>query len=100
MGIQSLPQLTMHEWQMVLNAYDGSSIEPHQPLTIATDIMDDRGAISLTDLTPEYLQLVQKIHKLSQAEQVAIMDFVQKYWAYDWSECHNWDEIFQKVISL
>lgn len=100
MSIQSLPKLTMDEWQMILSTYDGSWAEPHQPLSIATDIMDDKGAISLTDLTPEYATLVQKIHTLSQAEQLAIMDFVQKYWANDWSEYQNWDEIYQKVINL
>ncbi len=100
MSIQSLPNLTMDEWQMILGTYDGSWIEPHQPLSIATDIMDDRGAISLADLTPEYAALVQKIHTLSQDEQLAIMDFVQKYWAHDWSEYQNWDEIYQKVTNL
>jgi hypothetical protein len=100
MSIQSLPKLTMEEWQMILGIYDGSWVEPHQPLSIATDIMDDKGAISLTNLTPEYAALAQKMHSLSQAEQLAIMDFVQKYWANDGSEYQNWDEIYQKVINL
>lgn len=93
---QALPELAAAEWQVILNAYAGSIISFDPPYRVASDLMDDVGAISIEDLEPSYAALVKKIHGMSQLEQYAIMDFVQKFWSRDWNGM-SWDEIVRTI---
>lgn len=83
---QALPELSAEEWQIILNAYAGSIVSFNPPYRVASDLMDDVGAISIEELEPEYAALVKKVHSMDQMGQYAIMDFVQKFWAKDWSD--------------
>lgn len=83
---QSLPELTSTEWQHILNVYAGSWMwDQHPPARIASDMLDNVGAISVDDLEPSYRAIVVKAHGWSQAQQYAVLDFVQQFWARDWS---------------
>lgn len=92
-----LPELTQSEWQTILNVYAGSAIDYTPPYRVASDMMDDRGAISIDELEPEYAALVRKIHGMTQAQQWAILDFAKRFWARDWSEAKDWAEIFSSL---
>jgi|SRR5690625_2359700 len=93
---QALPDLSADEWQVILNAYAGSIVSFDPPYRVASDLMDDVGAISIEELEPSYAALVKKIHGMSQLEQYAIMDFVQKFWSRDWNGM-SWDEIVRTI---
>lgn len=94
---ESLPELTEGEWETILNVYSGSIIELIPPFRIASDMMDDKGAIALEELEPEYADLVKKMHALSQVEQFAVLDFVQKFWAKDWKDCSDFAAIVDAI---
>lgn len=81
---EALPDFDAQEWQAILNVYAGSFIEFNPPFRIASDMMDDAGAIALEELSPEYAALVKKVHGMSQLQQFAILDFVQKFWSKSW----------------
>lgn len=100
---QSLPELSDYEWQMLMNVYAGRIIKFTPPFRIASDMMDDRGEISIETLEKvdqAYTMLVRKMHGLSQIEQFAVLDFIQKFWARDWNDCKDWGEIYSKIIAL
>lgn len=97
---QSLPELSAKEWGMLLNVYAGCIVEFTPPFRIASDMMDDRGEISIETLDkvdPGYAALVRKMHGLSQIEQFAVLDFVQKFWSRSWNDCKDWGEIYRKI---
>lgn len=94
----SLPDLGAEEWQTILNVYSGSVLDEFvAPARIASDMMDNVGAISLETLDQEYRALVEKAHGWSQAEQVAVLDFVQQFWSKDWSEYPNFSAIAAEI---
>lgn len=97
---ESLPELTEGEWETILNVFSGSIIEFTPPFRIASDMMDDKGAIALEELDPEYAALVKKMHALSQVEQFAVLDFVQKFWAKDWKDCSDFAEIAAAIKKI
>jgi hypothetical protein len=92
----NLPELTRDEWTCLLNVYTGCYFPAHGvPARIASDMMDNVGAVDIAELSDEYAELVRKTHAMSQAQQLAILYFVQMFWASDWKG--DWDEI-EKTI--
>lgn len=94
---QHLPDLNNAEWGILLNVYAGSEMSSYYPpYRIASDIMDDMGADDLAqvaDIHPERAEFIRKVHKMNQAEQLAILDFCQRYWCGDWDGYESFDEI-------
>jgi len=92
----SLPELTIDEWQIILNVYAGTYFPAHGiPCRIASDMMDNIGEISLDNVNEEYAKLVRKLYAMSQLEQLAILYFVQIFWSGKWSG--EWDEIVKHI---
>lgn len=100
--LSSLPDFSEEEWTTILNVYSGCamSYKTFFPLRIASDMMDAAGAISLEELAEDYASVVKKVHAMSQVEQFAILDFVQKFWCNDWNDCEDFDEIKSKIIEM
>ena len=98
---QSLPDLTAQEWQSILNVYAGSEMSSYSPpYRVASDMMDDIGAVDIAavaDNDPDYAELVRKTHAMTQAEQLAIIDFCQRFWCRDWSEFADFDAIKRHI---
>ena len=79
---QSLPQLTDQQWELLLNVYAGSEISSYPPpYRVASDIMDHCGVLDLSGLDAATAETVRQIHGMSQAQQLAILDTVQRFWA-------------------
>lgn len=97
---QALPELTHSEWEVILNVYAGSIIEFHPPFRIASDIMDNFGAIELGQLDTETAGVVKKVYGMSQLEQFAIMEFVQVFWANNWNKEPDFDAIVTKIKAM
>lgn len=91
-----LPELEMIEWQAILNVYSGCYFPAHGiPARIASDMMDDAGAIEISELSEDYAALVRKVYAMTQVEQLAILYFVQIFWSSDWKG--EWDEIVSTI---
>lgn len=92
---ESLPDLSNKEWVMLLNVYSGSMLTTATfPCRIASDMMDNINAIDINEIAePEYAALVQKVYVMSQAEQMAVLDFIEQYWSGDWSQSRDFDEV-------
>lgn len=99
---QALPDLTPDEWQYILNAYSGCMMSFNPPYRIASDLMDDAGAVSIEELTPEYAALVKKIHGMTQVQQYAIQDFIIKFWAGGdkWNDAKDFNEIIERIKKM
>lgn len=97
---QSIPELSHREWEIILNVYAGSIIEFHAPFRIASDIMDNFGALELTELEPDVAGMVKKVYGMSQIEQFAIMDFVQIFWSNNWNAEPDFDTIITKIKDM
>lgn len=93
---QCLPELSAEEWQTVLNAYAGTtgSLEV-PPYRVASDLMDDLGLIDVADHPmPE---LVKRLHAMDQAQQFAVLQFVERFWARDWNNAGSFGEIVEQI---
>jgi predicted small metal-binding protein len=99
---QALPDLTPEEWQYILNAYSACMMSFNPPYRIASDLMYSAGAVSIEELTPEYADLVKKIHAMSELEQYAIQDFAIKFLAGGdkWNGCKDFAEVIEKIKRL
>ena len=99
---ESLPDLSMDEWQIILNVYAGTYFPAHGvPARIASDIMDNIGEVDIANvdnLMPEYAALIRKTHVMSQLEQLAILYFVQIFWSNVWP-MKEWDQIVSDIKS-
>jgi hypothetical protein len=96
---QSLPDLSMEEWQTLLNVYAGSYFPAHGvPARIASDMMDNIGAVDINKVDKTYADLVRKIYDFNQTEQLAILYFIQIFWANDWP-MKEWNEIVKEIKS-
>jgi len=93
---QSLPEFTPAEWQVILNTYAGTcdSLQV-QPYRVASDLMDDLGLLDVND--HPNADLVKRIHGMTQAEQFAILTFVQIFWSNDWSDAKDFSEIIRRI---
>lgn len=97
---QSLPVLTPAEWEILLNVYAGSWIEFQPPFRIASDIMDNFGALELSQLDPEVADLSKKMHALSQVEQYSVMEFIRIFWLHDWNSEPDFETIQAKISKM
>lgn len=98
---QALPDLTHGEWELLLNVYAGTWLDDFAPpFRIASDIMDHFGAVDLSTLDEDTQAVIRRMHGLSQVEQLAVMDFIQKYWSNDWSHCKDFDHVIDEVKAL
>jgi hypothetical protein len=97
-----LPELTENEWVMILNVHNGSFLEGQTffPLRLASDVMDCCGVVDIGDLDEPHQALVRKLHAMSQAEQYAILDMVQKYWAFQPKEPVQFDSHMARIEHL
>jgi hypothetical protein len=93
----ALPKLSSNEWQIILNTYAGCYMPAHSlPARIASDIMDDLGAIdiaSVEKLYPDTASLIRKVHAMSQLEQLSILYFNQVFWL------NKWDCEFGEIVT-
>jgi len=96
---ESLPNLSMDEWTILLNIYARCPYPAHGiPPRIASDMMDSMGAALIEDVkNPDYAALVRKTHGMSQIEQLAILYFIQMFLASKWN-C-EWGEIVEAIKS-
>lgn len=97
---QLLPELTPSEWEVLLNVYSGSIVEFQIPYRISSDIMDHYNVLEVTELDKGIGDCVRKVHALSQPEQYATLDFIKKYWANDWSDADNFDDVITQIKAL
>jgi hypothetical protein len=95
----ALPELSPDEWQIILNTYAGCYLPAHSlPARIASDIMDDMGAIDITSvekLYPDTALLIRKVHGMSQLEQLSILYFNQVFWLNKW-DC-EWPDVVEQI---
>ena len=95
----ALPELTGDEWQMLFNVYAGCWLNDFMPpYRIASDMMDDAGAISLDELNDDYAALVKKVHGFSQVEQFAITEVIQKFWCGEWNDYKTLTDIVNAIV--
>lgn len=93
---ESLPDFSVEEWQAILNTYTGCyGILEHPPFRVASDMMDNRGLINVDD-HPD-TELVIRIHAMSQAEQFAILSFVERFWCNDWDHVEDFNEVIETI---
>lgn len=94
----ALPSLTIKEWETILNCYAGC-FQPAFgiPAWIASDLMDNVGAKNLDETEPGYRVLVEKCAGMTQAEQMAVLYFVQAFWSDDWKHCADFDEVVKQI---
>lgn len=81
---QALPELTQYEWECVLNTFNGTMFDDMRMqsfLSLSSRMMDERGALSLEDVEPEYAAVIRRVHQLSLIEQYAVADTARKFWA-------------------
>lgn len=97
LGRELLPDLSPAEWEIILNTYTGCLLDYHRPLRIASDIMDDRGAIDINELDEATAAVVRRCHAMSQPEQYAVLDFVAQFWAGDWSDAGDFSSIVSRI---
>lgn len=97
-----LPKLDESEWVMILNVHNGSFLQDQTffPLRLASDVMDCYGVVDIGDLDEPHQALVRKLYAMSQAEQYAILDMVQKYWAFQPSEPMQFDSHTARIEYL
>ena len=95
---ENLPELDIDEWKIILNVYACCYFPAHGvPARIASDMMDNVGAISIDELSDYYADLVKKVHAMNQIQQLAILYFVQIFWSNDWKCDWDWDEIVKAI---
>jgi zona occludens toxin (predicted ATPase) len=98
----SCPDLSTAQWQILLNVYNGCIIsEYHRPYRIASDMMDSIGAIDITQVEksdPDFADLVRKMYDFSQLEQMAILDFIQNFWANKWQKFNDFEAIKAHIL--
>lgn len=96
----AFPDLSMDEWQMILNVYAGCYFPSHGvPARIASDMMDNLGEIDIAQVEqtmPDYAALVRKMAAIPQLQQLAILYFVQIFWSNDW-KMKEWPEIVAEI---
>lgn len=97
---QSLPVLTPAEWEILLNVYAGSWLEFQPPFRIASDIMDNFGALELSQLESAVADLAKKMHALTQVEQYAVMEFIRIFWLHDWNSEPDFETIQAKISKM
>jgi len=80
----SLPDLLDTEWNMILNTYAGvTELNLANGLNIGSDILDELGfseSLNLSDLPDWIAPLIDKLLKMSEVENLAIMYFNQIFW--------------------
>lgn len=85
----SLPNLTVYEWQCVLNTFNGT-MSDHEHIesfqSIDSRMMEDMGAADVDELEEKYAQVVLKMRKLNVIEQYSVADMCRKYWNNSHSE--------------
>ena len=96
---ESLPDLDIEEWTIILNVYAGCYFPAHGiPARIASDMLDNVGVDSIEDITNEdYKALAIKVYGMTQIEQFAILYFVQIFFANKWNM--EWDDIVAAIKS-
>jgi len=96
---QSLPDLDMEEWTIILNVYSACHFPAHgMPARVASDMLDNVGAESIDDITnAAYKALVSRVYSMTQLEQLAILYFVQIFWANKWNL--EWANIVSAIKS-
>ncbi|MGI9277857.1 MAG: hypothetical protein ACR2PT_23790 [Endozoicomonas sp.] len=82
----NMPALTVEQWRIILNTYNGISIESDvPPYRIASDMMDHYGVLELSELKNDDIrQTVRTVHGFTQSQQFAILDVVLRFWCADW----------------
>lgn len=82
LAVQLLPELTLEEWQYVLQAFSGCFHQERfrSPPRIASAVMNDYKVEVIDDCTPEFQAVIRKLASLSQPEQFAVREFAAWYW--------------------
>lgn len=75
-----LPPLTLDQWQVILDCYAGPVEVGTRPARIASDLLDHCGEVDLEALSEHYRETVLRVHQLNQAEQMAVLDVVRRFW--------------------
>ena len=98
---QELPDLKNEEWQVIFNTYVGIALGGfHPPFRIASDVMDNNGEVDINNLDDKIANTIKKVHKLSQVQQWAIMDMVQKFWSRGDREIDSFEDEINELKKL
>ena len=79
----SLPDLDLDTWQLVLNAYNGTwwpDIWAHKLFGIASAVMDDHGVEILSESSEDFQQSVKKLADLSVTQRIAVLRCAEWFW--------------------
>jgi hypothetical protein len=94
----SLPELSVKEWEIILNVYAGCYFPAHGvPARIASDIMDNFGEVDIDDIKPELAAFVRKTHAMSQTEQLAILYVAQMFLSKNWGSYNDFQDIINAI---
>lgn len=76
------PSLGKDEWVELYNVYAGSDLSRFAlPLNLAADLLTHYGATVPSQLDDEVAALVERLARMTQAQQFAIIDAVRVFWA-------------------
>lgn len=99
LAVQLLPELSMEEWQYVLNAFSGCIHDERFRTAprIASAVMDDYGVEILDDCTPEFQAIIRRLAALSESQQFAVREFAAWYWS---DEAVHGESLIDSVINF
>ena len=76
------PSLGKDEWVELYNVYAGSDLSRLVlPLNLAADLLTHYGATVPSQLDNEVAALVERLARMTQAQQFAVIDAVRVFWA-------------------
>ena len=97
----SIPDLNIYEWTSIFNIYNGCHMPAHSiPARVASDMMDNIGAIDLENVGKDYAALVRKVYAMTQTEQLAITYVAQIFWSSEWKldEDDDWLTVVKMIV--
>jgi len=98
-----LPELSSNEWRIILDTYRGVNNDLDKKHYVVSDICMDKNITRINRINdshePGLKELLNKIIKMSQAQQTSIIYFNNKFWSGKWDDCETYDEIIEKISS-
>ena len=75
------PELSLRQWEIILGVYDGVKVKIESKVRIASDVMDSYDAVDISNIPKDAQETVRLLHNMSQSQQIAVLDVVERYWA-------------------
>jgi len=94
----NLPELTNNEWGQILNSFLADSIKFQlPPFNLASDLLNGMGIYN--ENAHPNSSLIHRLNKMSQAEQYAILVFIEKFRWTDLTDCGDFDRVKSVIMS-